>query len=147
MQSLKSLTFIPVPKNQNDPLLARRGKLIARLEEQKALVENPLYVATDKRWEKTPDGRKELVEWKRKVRRWWHQDAAGNMHLTVRYGQKAIEFEKGKAAIAVPAKEKLPEIFDVLIEAVRGGELDHALVGMSKARGVQKKALQSTKNG
>jgi hypothetical protein len=144
MQALKSLTFIPVPKNQNDPLLGRRGKLIARLKEQKALAENPLYIATEQRWEKTPDGRKELVERKRIVRRWWRQDAAGNMHLTVRYGQKLIEFEKGKSAIAVPTKEKLSEIIDVLIEAVICGEFDQFLSGISKARGVKKKAPQTT---
>jgi len=140
MQTLKTLTFIASPRGQHNPLLVRRGKLIARLEEQKALVQDPLYVATEQRWEKTPDGRKELVERKRKVRRWWQEDVTGIVHLMVRYGQKPIEFEKGKTAVAVPAKEKLPEILDVLIEAVRGGELDAALSGMSKARGVRKKS-------
>jgi hypothetical protein len=140
MQTLKSLTFIPVPKNQNDPMLARRGKLIARLEEQKALFENPNYIAVDQRWDKASDGRKELVERKRKVRRWWHEDVTGRVHLTVRYGQKPLEFEKGKAAISVPAKDKVPEILDVLIDAVRNGELDQVLAGMGKARGVKRKA-------
>lgn len=139
MQTLKTLTFIASPRGQNNPLLARRGKLIARLEEQKALVQDPLYLATEQRWEKTPDGRKELVERKRKVRRWWQEDVTGNVYLTVRYGQKAIEFEKGKAAISVPAKDKVPEVLDVLIEAVRNGELDQALAAVGKARGVKRK--------
>ncbi len=62
-------------------------------------------MAVDQRWEKTPEGRKELVERKRKVRRWWREDVTGNVYLTIRYGQKMIEFEKGKAAVSVPNKE------------------------------------------
>ncbi|WP_426526772.1 hypothetical protein [Bradyrhizobium sp. McL0615] len=37
---------------------------------------------------------------------------------------QAIEFEKGKAGIAVPSKDKLPTVIDTLIAAVRAGELD-----------------------
>ena len=33
---------------------------------------------------------------KRRVRRWWREDANGKVYLTVKYGQKAIEFEKGR---------------------------------------------------
>jgi hypothetical protein len=33
--------------------------------------------------------------------------SAGNVMLTVRYGARPIEFEKGKAAIAVGKKDKL----------------------------------------
>jgi hypothetical protein len=41
---------------------------------------------------------------------------------------KPIEFEKGKAAIAVPSLDKLPTVIDTLITAVRNGELDEQLV-------------------
>jgi hypothetical protein len=34
---------------------------------------------------------------------------------------KPIEFEKGKAGIAVPSKDKLPAVIDTLIAAVRPG--------------------------
>jgi hypothetical protein len=40
---------------------------------------------------------------------------------------KPIEFEKGKAAIAVPSLDKLPSVIDTLITAVRNGELDEML--------------------
>ena len=73
-------------------------------------------------------------------RRWWCEDVTGNVYLTIRYGQKMIEFEKGKAAISVPNKDGLNEVLDVLIAAVRSGELDEALTTMSKARGFKKKA-------
>ena len=137
MQSLKSLNFTAIPKSADSPLLLRRAKLVARLEEQKELLANPSYVAVEQRWERTEQG-KELVERKRKVRRWWREDATGNVYLTVRYGQKTLEFEKGKAAILVPNKEGIGEVLDVLIAAVRNGELDTALTAMNKARAIKR---------
>ena len=52
--------------------------------------------------------------------------------LTVRYGAKPIEFEKGKAAIAVGKKDKLIQTIETVIAAVEGGELDSTLGHMSK---------------
>jgi hypothetical protein len=37
---------------------------------------------------------------------------------------RPIEFEKGKAGIAVGSKDKLSAVIDTLIAAVRAGELD-----------------------
>jgi hypothetical protein len=140
MQNLKSLIFTAVQKGNVSPLLIRRAKLIRRLEEQKALFANPAYVAVEQRWETDTEGRKEPVERKRKVRRWWREDITGNVLLTVKYGQKTIEFEKGKAAIALPAKENVPEVLDILISAVRAGELDEQLNTMSKVRPIKRKS-------
>jgi hypothetical protein len=42
---------------------------------------------------------------------------------------KPIEFEKGKAAIAVPSLDKLPSVIDTLITAVLNGELDEQIFG------------------
>jgi hypothetical protein len=42
-----------------------------------------------------------------------------------------VEFEKGKAAIAVPSLDKLPSVIDAVIAAVRGGELDDQLAQAS----------------
>jgi hypothetical protein len=40
----------------------------------------------------------------------------------VRDGFKTIEFEKGKAGIAVPSKEGLVGVIDTLIAAAQSGE-------------------------
>ena len=50
-----------------------------------------------------------------------------------------MEFEKGKSAVAVQSKEKLPTVITTLIEAVRAGELDDDLAqakrpGFGKAK-------------
>jgi hypothetical protein len=52
--------------------------------------------------------------------------------MSVHFGTKPIEFEKGKAGIAVPSKDKLPALIDTLIAAVKSGELDEALKKATK---------------
>ena len=47
-------------------------------------------------------------------------------------GIRAIELQKGKPAIDVGAKEKLPEVIDILISAVEKGELDEFLISPPK---------------
>jgi hypothetical protein len=46
--------------------------------------------------------------------------------------EERIEFEKGKDAIAVPSFEKIPMVIDILINAVRNGELDAQLAQAKK---------------
>ena len=57
----------------------------------------------------------------------------------VRLGWKPIEFEKGKAGVVAGSMEKLPEVIDVLIGAVRAGELDSMLEQVRTARPAPKK--------
>jgi hypothetical protein len=45
---------------------------------------------------------------------------------------KPVEFEKGKAAIAVPSLDKLPSVIETVITAVRNGELDQQLAEATK---------------
>jgi hypothetical protein len=139
MAHLKSLNFTAVPKNvAANPVHARRATLVARLEEQRSLAQDPNYAPTMQRLVKADDGTKQLVQIPRRVRPWWRTDANGAVVLTVRCGFKAIEFDKGKAGIAVPSKEKLPAIIDTLIAAVRAGELDDVLAQQAKARSTPK---------
>ena len=62
MNHLKSLNFTTVAKGSSNPTLSRRAKLISKLEEQKALAQDPNYLPTTKRWVKGSDGTKQLVE-------------------------------------------------------------------------------------
>src|SRR3984957_8584290 len=123
--------FTAVPGRIHDPVMIRRDRLIRRLDEQKALFQNPSYVRTVQRWVEQ-DGQKRQVEKQQKVRPWWRTDAAGHVLLSVHFGTKPIEFEKGKAGIAVPSKEKLPALIDSLVAAVKAGELDEVLKKATK---------------
>ena len=138
MPILKNLTFTAVPARSLDPVANRRAKLIERLQEQKALLADASYVRKTQRWAGKGDERRQ-VERQQKVRQWWRGDASGQFVLSVYHGTRPIEFEKGKAGIAVVSKDKLPALIDSLVGAVRAGELDDLLarvkpVGTPKAR-------------
>src|ERR1700679_3703620 len=123
MPVLKSLSFTALPKSTNDPIKQRRAKFVARLEEQKLLLKDPNHVRTVQRWTKV-DGQRQAVTKQQAVRPWWKTDPAGQVVMSIKFGAKPLEFEKGKAGIVVPSKDKLPTVIDTLIAAVRAGALD-----------------------
>ena len=123
MPVLKSLSFTALPKTGNDPVQARRTKFVAKLEEQKLLLKDPNHVRTVQRWTKV-DGQRQAVAKQQAVRPWWKTDPAGQVVMSIKFGARPLEFEKGKAGIVVPSKDKLPVVIDTLISAVRAGELD-----------------------
>ena len=75
------------------------------------------------RWTKV-DGERQATTKQQAVRPWWKTDATGQVVMSVKFGAKPIEFEKGKAGIVVPSKDKLPAVIDTLISAVRPGSRD-----------------------
>lgn len=139
MSSLKSLNFTALPKTEADPKLERRARTIARLEEQKILLGNPSYVRKVRSFA-TVDGVRKSVESDQRVSPWWRKHVDGSFLFAIRSGSKAIEFEKGKAAIAVPSLDKLPAVIDTLIAATQSGELDTQLAQVSRTPPTRKKA-------
>jgi len=97
MAVLKSLTFTTLPTTGGNPILDRRSKIIARLEEQKLILKDPNYTRTVRNWVKK-DGERVMVEKQQRVPLWWRQHPNGSYALFVRSGLKPIEFEKGTAA-------------------------------------------------
>jgi hypothetical protein len=137
MPVLKSLSFTTLPKSGNDPVQARRAKFVARLEEQKLLLKDPNHVRTVQRWTKV-NGERQATTKQQAVRPWWKTDPSGHVVMSVKFGAKPIEFEKGKAGIAVGPKEKLPAVIDALIAAVRAGELDDLFTQAAKTGAIGK---------
>jgi hypothetical protein len=137
MSALRSLTFTTIPKIGANPTLDRRTNIIARLEEQKLLLNDPGYTRTVRTWVKK-DGQLTPVDKQQRVLPWWRVTANGSYVFFIRLGSKAIEFEKGKNAIAVPALDKVPLVIDILITAVRSGELDEQLAQTKKPTTVLK---------
>jgi hypothetical protein len=62
-----------------------------------------------------------------KIRSWVRQAPDGEIVFFMRAGFQPIDLAKGKAGLAVPSMDKLPGVIDMLIEAVRNGELDEQL--------------------
>jgi hypothetical protein len=54
--------------------------------------------------------------------------------MTLRVGFSAVEIEKGKAGIAVPSPDKVPEVIETLVAAVRAGELDQVIAAHAQAK-------------
>jgi hypothetical protein len=143
MTQLNALAFVSVPKHSAlSPLQVRRNRLIERLEEQKRLSSDPSYAPVVKRWRKTPDGSKALVDHYRRLKPWWRTDDDGNVILTIKIGLRMLEFEKGKTGIAVGAPERLGSVFETLIAAAVAGELDPLL---ASARVVEARAVLKAK--
>lgn len=137
MPVLKSLSFTALPKNGNDPVQFRRTKFIAKLEEQKLLLKDPNHVRTVQRWTKV-NGERQATTKQQAVRPWWKTDPSGQVVMSIKFGAKPVEFEKGKAGIVVGAKDKLPAVIDTLIAAVKAGELDDLFAQAAKGNVVGK---------
>lgn len=137
MPILKSLSFTALPKAGNDPVQARRTKFITKLEEQKLLLSDPNHVRTVQRWTKV-NGERQPTTKQQPVRAWWKTDAGGQVVMSIKFGSKPVEFEKGKAGIVVGSKDKLPAVIDALIGAVRAGELDEHFNQAAKTSGIGK---------
>lgn len=135
--TLKSLTFTTLPASSRNPIEIRRSKTIARLEEQKLLLQDPTYKRSVQRWVKI-NGQKSLLEKQQRVFPWWRKTNAGVVFF-LRVAGKPLEFEKGKAGIAVSSLQKIPEVIDTLIEAIQNGELDGGLAQATRPRSVPKK--------
>ena len=142
MPYLKQLKIIPAPQRDGDPKVDRRRRLIEQLNEQLEMAQAALkgehYSKTYQKWVKKEDGERVLVNQPKRLRTWWQEDAAGNCAIIVRFGNRPLELEKGKAAIDVGPKSKLPEVISVLISAVNAGELDELLAQKSRKIALQK---------
>jgi hypothetical protein len=100
---LKSLKLVPNKKsNSNNSFLKRRRKLIAKIDEQILLVTDSNYRPTKIKWVHNEDGTGRKLEIPKRLRRWWCEQQGGTILLTIRYGNKVIELEKGKNAIELP---------------------------------------------
>ena len=132
MSATKSaFTFVELPQAVIDPVQKRRAQLIAAIHEQVALVANPDLKKAGKRRSKASDGSVSFETIERQVRRWWTMDEKGSVVLSVRYGFRVLEFERGKPGILVGPIEKLPAVLAALIDAVGTGEFDNLLAGQS----------------
>ena len=135
--ALKSLTFTAMPEVVVNPVIDRRNRIIARLEEQKQLLKDPNFKRKIMVREKNAAGVRELIEKQQKVLPWWRVAQNGSYAFGIRAG-KQVEFEKGKTAVIVASIDKLPGIIDTVITAVRNGELDGQLESASKSVGARK---------
>ena len=125
MKSLKLVAYTPA--TSQSAKLTRRKKLVAKLEEQICVLQDPGYKPVRHKWVKDSAGNEQRVQVPKRVRRWWCLGENGMINLTVRYGSKLIEFEQGKNAIELKSESELVPVLEQIKQAVLRGELDQQL--------------------
>ena len=116
-----------VRTNRNNSFLKRRRKLIAKIDEQILIATDSNYRPTKTKLVRNEDGTERKLEIPKRIRRWWCEQLGGTILLTIRYGNKVIEFEKGKNAIELSSKAELEPTLQSVKKAVDNGEFDTLL--------------------
>ena len=86
-----------------------------------------------RRWTGKGDARRQ-VEKTQRVSPWWKEMPDGSVIMTLRVGFSAVEIEKGKAGIAMPSRDKVSDVIETLVAAVRAGELDQVIAAQAQAK-------------
>ena len=124
MSSLNTLKVVELVKETNsNPALNRRKKLAKKIDEQIRVATDATYQPTVVKWIKTDEGDKK-VEQPKRLKRWWHTNSEGKTILTIRYGSKSLELQKGKCAIELATEDDIASTLELVKSAVLNGELD-----------------------
>ncbi len=136
MTFIAKLKLVASKRERNlSPILVRRNKLAAKIEEQLQLAtaqkEGRLYAPKRIKTVTNELGERVAVETTKRVKEWYWTTPANKINLSVRYGSKTLELSKGKNAIELSSGEELLSTLSMLKEAVIAGELDDAITNAS----------------
>ena len=114
----------------------KREKLILNIERQiknaKAEDNQELYVYEDFRHVTHPEtGDRARQRVSVRVRPWYFANMSGNWFTHIKYGNKKLEFAKGKKAIEIGDRKQLAPTLQKIADAVRAGELDELISGVA----------------
>ena len=132
MSVIAKLKLVASKRERNlSPIILRRNKLAAKLEEQLQLAqaqkEGRLYAPKRIKNVTNAEGERVAVETTKRVKEWYWTTPANKINLCVRYGSKTLELSKGKNAIELSTGDELLATLSMLKEAVIAGELDDAI--------------------
>ena len=131
MTHLAKLTFTSVSKaTARDPVIARRDKLVAALEEQKlvfdAAVRGEAHMIERSKWIANDQGERVLVKTQRRARAWFFQQDKG-WYVQCRYGARVIAADGVNNAVFVKTLKDVATVLDAFVAAATAGELDAAI--------------------
>lgn len=138
MSYLAKLNLKTVQRNvQKDPVVARREKLMAAVDEQQNVLAAALagtdYTVEVKRWRENEQGERVLVGVQKRVRRWFFaQD--GGYYVQCRYGSRILNINGKSNAVFVDTLQDVAAVLEAFKNAAETGELDKAIALASKAR-------------
>ena len=136
MTFITKLKLVASKRERNlSPILVRRNKLAAKIEEQLQLAtaqkEGRLYAPKRIKTVTNELGERVAVETTKRVKEWYWTTPANKINLSVRYGSKTLELAKGKNAIELSSGDELLATLSMLKDAVIAGELDDAITNAS----------------
>ena len=132
MSVIAKLKLVASKRERNlSPIVVRRNKLAAKIEEQLQLAqaqkEGRLYAPKRIKNVTNAEGERVAVETTKRVKEWYWTTPANKINLCVRYGSKTLELSKGKNAIELSTGDELLSTLAILKDAVIAGELDDAI--------------------
>jgi hypothetical protein len=136
MTFIAKLKLVASKRERNlSPILVRRNKLAAKIEEQLQLAtaqkEGLLYAPKRIKTVTNELGERVAVETTKRVKEWFWTTPSNKINLSVRYGSKTLELAKGKNAIELSSGDELLATLSMLKDAVIAGELDDAITNAS----------------
>jgi len=136
MSFIAKLKLVSSKRERNlSPIIVRRNKLAAKIEEQLQLAtaqkEGRLFAPKRIKNVTNAEGERVAVETTKRVKEWYWTTPSNKINLSVRYGSKTLELSKGKNAIELSSGEELLSTLSMLKDAVIAGELDDAITNAS----------------
>ena len=135
MSTLNTLKLVAAkPQRENNPVIQRRQKLLAKLDEQIALAAakaaGTVYTAMRSKRVKDEAGNVTVVQQPKRVKAWFWAVDGGKVCVVLRYGNKVMELAKGKTGVETNAIE-LEGVLITLKKIVECGELDTQIEAVS----------------
>lgn len=132
MSFIAKLKLVASKRERNlSPIIVRRNKLAAKIEEQLQLAqaqkEGRLYAPKRIKNVTNAEGERVAVETTKRIKEWYWTTPTNKINLCMRYGSKTLELSKGKNAIELSTGDELLATLAILKEAVIAGELDDAI--------------------
>ena len=132
MSVIAKMKLVASKRERNlSPIVVRRNKLAAKIEEQLMLAtaqkEGRLYAPKRIKNVTNAEGERVAVETTKRIKEWYWTTPTNKINLCVRYGSKTLELSKGKNAIELSTGDELLATLAILKEAVIAGELDETI--------------------
>ena len=135
MSTLNTLKLVAAkPQRENNPVIQRRQKLLAKLDEQIALAAakaaGTVYTAMRSRRVKDAAGNVSVVQQPKRLKAWFWAVDGGKVCVAMKYGNTVVELAKGRTAVET-TEGGCGGVLIALRKAVEAGELDAQIEAVS----------------
>jgi len=143
MTQITKLNFKTVERvgATKDPVLDRRIKLVAALDEQKlvltAKLKGETYAKEHAKWMTNQQGDRVQVKKQRQVKPWFFEQDGG-WYVQCRYGARVLLVDGKNNAVFVGKLEQVSAVLDAFRAAAGSGELDTAIARAAERKRVAK---------